>query len=402
MKRKTGQDRSITRNWRRATQAIRGGTARSEYGETSEAIFMTSGYCYDSAEQAVARFEGREAGMTYSRLQSPTVEMLEERLALLEGAEACRTSSSGMAAMTFALMGTLSMGDHLVAGRSMFGNCRVLVDQILPRFGIHGTTVDGRDPDNFRKALKPETKVIFIETPTNPTLEIVDLRAVANIAKEAGVLLIVDNAFAPPPIQSPLKLGADITAYSATKLLDGQGRTLSGAVMGPASWVEGPYLEFAHNIGPMLSPFDAWLILKSLETLDLRARTACANALAVAEFLEKRVPRVLYPGLQSHPQHELAMSQMDMGGIIIAFHLDGGRKQAHGLENALQLIDISNNLGDTRSLITHPASTTHSGVSPEARAEMGINEGTLRLSVGLEDAQDLIDDLDQALRTVGL
>lgn len=402
MKRRTGLDRNITRQWRRATQAVRGGTARTEYGETSEAIFMTSGYCYDSAEQAVARFEGRERGMTYSRLQSPTVAMLEERLALLEGAEACRTSASGMATMTAALMGALSAGDHMIAGRAMFGNNRVLVENILSRFGITNTMVDTRDPDNIRKALKPETKLIFLETPSNPTLQITDLRAVAKIAKEAGVLLIVDNAFAPPPIQQPLSLGADVAAYSATKLLDGQGRTLSGAIMGTTEWVEGPYLEFSHNTGPMLSPFDAWLILKSLETLDLRARAACDNALAIAEFLEQRVPQVLYPALKSHPQHELAMSQMNMGGIIIAFHLDGGRKQAHGLENALQLIDISNNLGDTRTLITHPASTTHSGLSPQVHEEMGITEGTLRLSVGLEDVNDLIGDLDQALKTVGL
>jgi O-succinylhomoserine sulfhydrylase len=390
MKRLTGLDRSITARWRPATQAVRGGTARSDHGETSEAIFLTSGYAYDSAEQAAARFRGDARGMTYSRLQNPTVEMLEERLALLEGAEACRVSASGMAAMTAALMSTLSAGDHLVAGRALFGSCRVLVDTILPRFGIETTTVDGRNPQAFAKAMRPNTKAVFLETPANPTLDIVDVRAVADIAHAHGALVIVDNAFASPVVQRPLELGADIVAYSATKLMDGQGRVLAGAVLGPAEWMEKTYLAFTRHTGPVLSAFNAWVT------------RACANAAQVAAFLESRVPRLLYPGLASHPQHALAMAQMSAGGTIMALHLDGGRPQAHALLDALQLIDISNNVGDSRTLATHPASTTHASVPEPVRLEMGIGEGMLRLSVGLEDPQDLIEDLDQALKAAGL
>lgn len=402
MKRKTGQDRSITSTWRPATVAVRGGTARSDFGETSEAIFLTSGYCYDNAEEAAARFRGEAKGMTYSRLQNPTVEMLEERLALMEGAEACRVSSSGMAAMSATLMSTLSAGDHLIAGRAAFGSCRVLVDTILPRFGVETTVVDGSDTDAWRKALKPNTKAVFLETPANPTLDIVDLRAVADIAHDAGALVIVDNAFASPVLQRPLEMGADIVAHSATKLMDGQGRVLAGAVMGPEEWMEKTYLAFTRHTGPILSPFNAWVVLKGLETMDLRVRRACENALKVAQFLESRVPRLLYPGLKSHPQHQLAMAQMEAGGIVIAMHVDGGRKQAHALLDALALIDISNNLGDSRSLMTHPASTTHASMTEAARMEMGIDEGMLRFSVGLEDPQDLIDDLDQALKAAGV
>lgn len=402
MKRTTGQDRSITANWRPATRLVRGGTARSEFGETSEAIFLTSGYSYDSAEEAAARFRGEAKGMTYSRLQNPTVEMLEERLALLEGSEACRVSASGMAAMSATLLSTLSAGDHLVAGRALFGSCRVLVDTILPRFGVETTTVDGRDTQAFAAAMRPNTKAVFLETPANPTLDIVDLKGVADIAHNRGALVIVDNAFASPIVQRPLELGADIVAYSATKLMDGQGRVLAGAVMGPAEWMEKSYLAFTRHTGPILSPFNAWVVLKSLETLELRVTRACENALKVAQFLETRVPRLLYPGLASHPQHALAMRQMAAGGTIIALHVDGGRKQAHALLDALQLIDISNNLGDSRTLMTHPASTTHASVAEDVRAEMGIGEGMLRLSVGLEDPQDLIEDLDQALKAAGL
>lgn len=402
MKRFTGQDRAITSKWRPATLAVRGGTARSDFGETSEAIFMTSGYCYDNAEEAAARFRGERPGMTYSRLQNPTTEMLEQRIALLEGAEAARVTTTGMAAMTAALLCQLSAGDHLVAGRSLFGSCRVLVDTILPRFGIETTTVDGRDVDAWAKARRPNTKAFFLETPSNPGLEICDIRAVADIAHDAGALLVVDNAFASPIVQRPLELGADVVAYSATKLMDGQGRVLAGAVVGSEKWINDVYLAYARHTGPNLSPFNAWVVLKSLETLDLRVRRACENAARVAAFLEARVPRALYPGLASHPQHALAMRQMAMGGTIIALFLDGGRAQAHGLLDALELIDISNNLGDSRSLMTHPASTTHASVSAEVREQMGITEGMLRLSIGLEDADDLIDDLGQALEKVGL
>ncbi len=402
MKRTTGQDRNITRGWRPATRAVRGGTARSDFGETSEAIFLTSGYCYDDAEEAAARFRGERPGMTYSRLQNPTVQMLEERLCLLEGAEACRAQATGMAAMTAALMSTVSAGDHVVAAKAAFGSCRVLIDSILPRFGVETTTVDGADVDAWAKARQPNTKVFFFETPANPTLDVIDIRAVCDLAHDAGALAIVDNAFASPVLQRPMEFGADIVAYSATKHMDGQGRVLAGAVLGSEQWMNDKLLAFTRHTGPNLSPFNAWVILKSLETLDLRVRKASENALAVASFLEARVPRLLYPALASHPQHELAMRQMDAGGTIMALFLDGGRRQAHALLDALQLVDISNNVGDSRSLMTHPASTTHASVSADAREEMGITEGMLRLSVGLEDPADIIEDFDAALTSIGL
>jgi O-succinylhomoserine sulfhydrylase len=402
MKRHAGQDPEVVKSWRPATQMVRGGTMRTEIGETSEAIFLTSGYCYDNAEEAAARFRSERPGMTYSRLQNPTVEMLERRIALIEGAEAARATASGMAAMTGMLLSTLSAGNHLVAGRALFGSCRVLVDTILPRFGIETTTVDARDVDAWARARRPNTKAFFLETPTNPGLDLCDIRAIADIAHDAGALVMVDNAFASPIVQKPLEHGADIVAYSATKLMDGQGRVLAGAVAGSEKWVNDTYLAFARHTGPNLSPFNAWVVLKSLETLDLRVRRQCDNALAVASFLEQRVPRLVYPGLASHPQHDLARRQMSAGGTIIALHVEGGRAQAQALLDALCIIDISNNLGDSRSLITHPASTTHASVSDAVRAEMGIGEGMLRLSVGLEDAADLIDDLDRALKAAGV
>jgi len=401
MKRRTGQDRGITGKWRPATQAVRGGTARSEFGETSEAIFMTSGYAYDSAGQAAARFTGDQQGMTYSRLQNPTVEMLEQRIALLEGAEAARTMASGMAAMTAALLCQLSAGDHLVAARTMFGSCRWLTDSLLPRFGIETTIVDGSDTEGWKRAVRPNTRVFFFETPANPTLEIVDLTAVCGIAKVHGITTVVDNAFATSALQKPMDFGADVVAYSATKLMDGQGRVLAGAVCGSAAFVNDVLLPFVRNTGPTLSPFNAWVVLKGLETLDIRARRQCENALQVARFLEGRVPRVLYPALRSHPQHDLAMRQMRAGGTILSFYVRD-RAQAHALLDGLELIDISNNIGDSRSLMTHPSSTTHMGVSEEVRDSMGITEGMLRLNVGLEDPADLIDDLDRALAAAGL
>jgi O-succinylhomoserine sulfhydrylase len=402
MKRRTGQDRSITDTWRPATRAIRGGTVRSEFGETSEAIFMTSGYAYDCAGDAAARFAGEQQGMTYSRLQNPTVEMLEHRIALLEGAEACRSMATGMAAMTAVLLSQLQTGDHVVAGRAAFGSCRWLVDTLLPKFGIATTVVDARDPQQFEDAVRSETKVFFFETPANPTMDIVDLRAVCGIARARGITSVVDNAFATPALQRPMEFGADVTAYSATKMMDGQGRVLAGAVCGTKDFIENTLLPFTRNTGPTLSAFNAWVVLKGLETLDLRIGRQSENALKVGSFLESRVPRVLHPGLASHPQHNLAMSQMDATGPIFAFELDGGRTQAHGLLDALELIDISNNIGDSRSLMTHPASTTHSSVAPDKREEMGVTEGMLRLNVGLEDPADVIDDLDRALHAVGL
>jgi O-succinylhomoserine sulfhydrylase len=402
MKRKTGQDRDVATQWRPATQAVRGGTARSEWGETSEALFLTSGYAYDCAGDAAARFAGEQQGMTYSRLQNPTVEMLEKRIALLEGAEAARCMASGMAAMTAALLCQLSAGDHLVGARAAFGSCRWLTDTLLPRFGIQTTIVDGRDAAAWEAAVRPETKVFFFETPANPTLDICDIQAICDIAKKHGIVTVVDNAFASPVLQRPMEFGADVVAYSATKMMDGQGRVLAGAVAGSEAFIENTLLAFTRNTGPTLSPFNAWVVLKGLETLDLRARRQSENALKVASFLEKRVPRLLYPGLASHPQHDLAMRQMAAGGTILSLFLDGGRTQAHGLLDALQLVDISNNIGDSRSLMTHPASTTHASLSPEVKAEMGITEGMLRLSVGLEDPDDVIDDFDRALKAVGL
>jgi O-succinylhomoserine sulfhydrylase len=401
MKRTTGTDRSITSHWRPATQAVRGGTWRSEQGETSEALFLTSGYAYDDAETAAARFRGEDPGMTYSRLQNPTVAMLEERIALMDKAEACRVQASGMAAMTAAMLSQLSHGDHVVAGRAAFGSCRWLVDQLLPRFGITGTTIDARDVDQWKAAIRPETKVFFFETPANPTMDIVDLKAVCDLAKEHGITTVVDNAFATPALQRPIEWGADVVAYSATKMMDGQGRVLAGAVSGSAQFINEVLLPFQRNTGPNLSPFNAWVVLKGLETLDLRIKRQSENAMVVGRFLEGRVPKINHPGLPSHPQHNLAMQQMDACGGIFSFEVEG-RSQAHALLNALQLIDISNNIGDSRSLMCHNASTTHYSVSAEAREEMGVSEGMLRLNVGLEDPLDLVDDLDQALRAVGL
>lgn len=400
MKRHAGLDRSITQNWRPATLAVRGGTARSEWGETSEAVFLTSGYTYDSAEEVAARFKGDAPGMTYSRLQNPTCEMLEERIALMEGAEAARVTATGMAAMTAALFCQLSAGDHLVGGRAAFGSCRVLTDTILPRFGVESSVVDARDPQAWKDAIRPNTKVFFFETPANPTMDVVDMKAVCAIAREHGITTVVDNAFATPALQRPMDFGADVVAYSATKMMDGQGRVLAGAVAGSRAFMDA-LLAFVRHTGPNLSPFNAWVVLKGLETLDLRARRQSENALAVGRAIEGRVKRMLHPGLPSHPQHNLAMSQMSACGPIFAFEVED-RAQAFALMNALSLVDISNNIGDSRSLITHPASTTHASVSEAARQEMGIGEGMLRINIGLEDPRDLIDDLDQALAAAGL
>jgi O-succinylhomoserine sulfhydrylase len=402
MKRHSGQDRSITANWRPATLAVRGGTARSEWGETSEALFLTSGYSYERAEDAAARFAGEQQGMTYSRLQNPTVEMLEQRIALLEGSEACRATATGMAAMTAALLCQLQSGDHVVAAKAAFGSCRWLTDTLLPKFGIETTTIHAPDVDAWKAAIRPNTKVFFFETPANPTMDIVDLAAVCAIAREHGITSVVDNAFASPALQRPMDFGADVVAYSATKMMDGQGRVLAGAVCGTEEWINGTLLPFHRNTGPTLSAFNAWVVLKGLETLDLRIQRQSENALKVARFLEGRVAQVKYPGLESHPQHDLAMAQMKAAGPIFAIHTGGGRKEAHGLLNGLNLIDISNNIGDSRSLMTHPSSTTHYGMSEEARLEVGITEDMLRLNVGLEDPLDLIDDLDRALTGIGL
>jgi len=402
MKNKSGQDRNITSKWRSATQAIRGGTARSEYGETSEALFLTSGYSYDCAEDAAARFMGEQDGMTYSRLQNPTVQMLEQRIALLDGAEACRTTASGMAAMTAALLCQLQAGDHVVASRALFGSCRWLTDNLLPKFGIETSVIDGRDIENWEAATKANTKVYFFETPANPTMEIIDVRAVCALAKSKNIVSVVDNAFATSALQKPIDFGADVVAYSATKMMDGQGRVLAGAICSSEAFINDILLPFHRNTGPTLSAFNAWVVLKGLETLDLRIRKQSENALKVAEFLEGRVERVAYPGLKSHPQHNLAMAQMDAVGPIFSIFLGQGRQRAHGFLNALNIVDICNNIGDSKSLMTHPASTTHHGMGEEARLEVGISEDMLRINVGLEDPLDIIEDIDGALRAVGL
>ncbi len=402
MKRTDGQNRELTAKWRPATQAVRGGTMRSEWGETSEALILSSGFTYDDAETVAARFAGEAEGPTYSRLQNPTVEMLEHRIALMEGAEAARCQATGMAAMTTALLCQLETGDHVVAARAAFGSCRWLTDSLLPKWGITTTTIDSRDNDAWKAAIQPNTKVFFFETPANPTMDIVDMAYVCGLAREHGITSVVDNAFATSVLQRPLDFGADVVAYSATKMMDGQGRVLAGAVAGSKKFIEEKLLPFQRNTGPNLSPFNAWVVMKGLETLELRAMRQSESAITVGKFIEGRVPKMLHPGLPSHPQHNLAAVQMKAFGPIFSFVLDGGRKQAMGLLNALTLIDISNNIGDSRSLMTHPASTTHHSVGPDARAAMGVEEGMIRINIGLEDPQDLIDDLDQALTKVGL
>ncbi|BDI61511.1 trans-sulfuration enzyme family protein [Qipengyuania nanhaisediminis] len=405
MKKTIGMDRAVTRNWRPATRAVRGGTQRSEHGETSEALFLTSGYSYDDAQTVADRFAGEAEGMTYSRLQNPTVAMLEERIALMEGAEACRAQASGMAAMTAALLCQLSTGDHVVAARAAFGSCRWLVDSLLPRFGIETSVIDSADNDQWEAAIRPNTRVFFFETPANPTLDVVDLRHVCDLARAHGITTVVDNAFASPALQRPMEFGADVVAYSATKLMDGQGRVLAGAVCGSAQWVEEYLLPFQRNTGPNIAPFNAWVVMKGLETLSLRAHRQSRSAVEIGHAIEERIARaggeLRHPGLASHPRHELALRQMDATGPIFAFDV-GTRERAFAVLDALELIDISNNIGDAKSLMCHPASTTHAGMTDEARIDMGVTEGLLRINVGLEDVADLTEDLDRALAAAGI
>ncbi|KLE35898.1 trans-sulfuration enzyme family protein [Aurantiacibacter luteus] len=402
MKKTTATDPAVTRNWRPATQAVRAGTHRSEHGETSEALYLTSGFTYDSAEEVAARFAGEASGMQYSRFRNPTVEMLQHRIAAMEGAEACLVQASGMAAMTSSLLAMLSAGDHVVAGRAAFGSCRWILDNVLNRFGITHTAIDGTDNAAWEAAIRPETKAFFFETPANPTMDLVDLEFVCGLARSKGITTVVDNAFATPVLQRPMDFGADVVAYSATKLMDGQGRVMAGAVCASRQWIEEVLSPFQRNTGPIAAPFNAWVVLKGLETLPLRAPAQSASALTVARHLEEKGLRVLHPGLPSHPQHELCQRQMSAAGPIFAFFAPGGQSQAMALCNALELIDISNNIGDSKSLMCHPASTTHYNMGAEGRAEAGIEDGMLRLNVGLEDVEDLIDDLDRALGTVGI
>ena len=385
--------------WRMRTRLVRGGARRSQFGETSEALFLNSGFVYDSPETAAARFKGEDDGFIYSRYGNPTVAMFERRLALLEGAEACFATATGMAAVNTALMSLLRAGDHVVSSRALFGSCHYIINELLPRYGIATSFVDGPNEAAWRAALRPETKVFFLETPANPTTELIDIAAVAGIAHGAGARLVVDNALASPILQRCLPLGADIVVYSATKHIDGQGRCLGGAILGSAAYCKDELMPFMRHTGPSLSPFNAWVMLKGLETLDLRVERMAANTLRIAQRLEAHdsVDRVLHPGLESHPQHELARRQMSHGGSIVAFDLPGGQAAAFSFLNALEMIDISNNLGDAKTLITHPATTTHQRLKPEERAAVGIGDGMLRLSVGLEDVEDVADDLLRGL-----
>jgi O-succinylhomoserine sulfhydrylase len=385
--------------WHPATELVHAGTLRSQFGETSEAIFLNSGYVYDSAEQAEARFKGDEEGYVYSRYANPTVAMFEARMCALEGAPAARGMSSGMAAVTASLLCHLKAGDHVVSARALFGSCRYIVEDLMPRYGIETTLIDGRDLKAWAAAVKPNTRAFFFETPTNPVLELVDIEGVSAIAKKTGALVVVDNVFATPLLQRPMKLGADIVVYSATKHIDGQGRCLGGVVLGSKEFIEEKLHNFLKHTGPSLSPFNAWVMLKGLETLPVRVERHCASAAAIADFLAARpeVARVFYPGRTDHPQATLAKRQMAGGGPMVAFEIKGGKKEAFRFMNALEIFKISNNLGDAKSLVTHPATTTHQRLSPEARAELGIFDNNVRLSIGLEDVADLMADLDQAI-----
>ena len=387
------------KNWRARTQMIHGGTARSPFGETAEALYLTSGFVYENAEQAEARFKEEEDGFIYSRFGNPTVRAFETRMMALEGAENARATATGMAAVTACLQSQLQAGDHIVAARALFGSCRYVVETLMPKFGVSCTLVDGRDLQAWKAAMRPETKVVFLETPSNPLLEIVDMQGVADIAHENGARLIVDNVFATPVLQKPLQFGADIVIYSATKHIDGQGRCLGGIILGSHDYIENELANFIRQTGPSLAPFNAWVLLKSLETLDMRVQAHCDNAEKLAAFLaaHDKVERLYYPGHDSHPQFDLAQKQMTRGSNLIAFDVVGGKQNAFKLENALSIALISNNLGDAKTLITHPATTTHAKLPDAAKAELGIRGGSVRVSVGLEDGQDLIDDFDKAL-----
>jgi O-succinylhomoserine sulfhydrylase len=386
------------------TLAVRGGLARSGFDETAEALYLTSGFVYESAEQAEAAFEDELDHYVYSRYGNPTVTVFEERMRLLEGAEACFGTASGMAAVFTAMAALCGAGDRVVSSRALFGSCFVILDEILPRWGVETVFVDGSDPDQWRDALAAPTTAVFFETPSNPMQELVDIATVSDLAHSAGATVVVDNVFGTPVFSHPLRYGADVVVYSATKHIDGQGRALGGAILGPRDFVEGPVKNLMRHTGPAMSPFNAWVMVKGLETLDLRVRRMGESALTMARTLEawsgagRGVSRVTHPHLPSHPQHDLALRQMDGGGgTVVTFDVAGGRDGAFALMNALRVVDISNNLGDAKSLTTHPATTTHRRLSPEGRAAVGITDGTVRVSVGLEDVQDLIADLDRAL-----
>ena len=390
--------------YRTATQLVHGGTSRTPHGETSEALFLTSGFVYDSAAQAENTFTGAETHYQYSRFGNPTVAMFEQRLALLEGAEACRATATGMAAVHATMLSHLKTGDRVVASRALFGSCHWIVSTLLPRYGILTEFVDGTDMDAWAAALATPATLVLLESPSNPMLDILDLRAISTLAHAAGAIVVVDNVFATPLLQKPLELGADVVVYSCTKHIDGQGRVLGGAVLGTTKWIQETLQPFIRNTGPSLSPFNAWLLLKGLETLHLRVDASSKSAAQVADALAQHpaVSRVLYPSRADHPQHAMAMTQMSAGGTLVTIELAGGKPAAFRMMDALRLVAISNNLGDSKSLITHPATTTHWRIGAAERARLGIGDGALRLSVGLEDPADLIEDLLTALDACAL
>jgi O-succinylhomoserine sulfhydrylase len=389
-----------TQNWKTQTAAVHAGTLRSAFGETSEAIFLTQGFIYDSAEAAEARFKGEEPGFIYSRYANPTVDMFEKRMCALEGAEDARSTTSGMAAVAAALLCSLKAGDHVVAARALFGSCRWIIETLMPKYGIQSTLVDGTRTEEWEKAVRPNTRLFFLESPTNPTLEVVDIKAVAALADAIGARLVVDNVFATPLFQKPFELGAHVVVYSATKHIDGQGRCLGGIVLSDKAWIDEHLHNYFRHTGPGMSPFNAWTLLKGLETLPIRVRQQTGSAGRIADFLAEKgaVARVVYPGRTDHPQADIIRRQMTGGSTLICFDVKGGKKAAFAFQNALRIVGISNNLGDAKSLITHPATTTHKNLSEEARGELGIGPGTLRLSVGLEDADDLMNDVEDALK----
>ncbi|MBR0557219.1 O-succinylhomoserine sulfhydrylase [Ciceribacter sp. L1K23] len=389
----------MSKNWRPATRLVHGGTLRSQFGETSEAIYLTQGFVYDTAEAAEARFKGENDGFIYARYGSPTNDMFEKRMCLLEGAEDARATASGMAAVSAAILSQVKAGDHIVAARALFGSCRWVVETLAPKYGVECTLVDGRDLKAWEAAIRPNTKVFFLESPTNPTLEVVDIAGVAKLANQVGAKVVVDNVFATPLFQKPLELGAHVVVYSATKHIDGQGRCLGGVVLSDKEWIDENLHDYFRHTGPAMSPFNAWTLLKGIETLPLRVKQQTENAAKIADFLANhpKVARVIYPGRADHPQADIIARQMTGGSTLVAIEMKGGKQAAFGLQNALEVVKISNNLGDAKSLITHPATTTHKNLSEEARAELGISSGLVRLSCGIEDSEDLVEDFARAL-----
>jgi len=392
----------MSKNWRPATRLVHGGTLRSQYGETSEAIYLTQGFVYDTAEAAEARFKGESDGFIYARYASPTNDMFEKRMCLLEGAEDARATASGMAAVSAAILCQVKAGDHIVAARALFGSCRWVVETLAPKYGVECTLIDGRDLKNWEAAIRPNTKVFFLESPTNPTLEVVDIAGVAKLANQIGAKVVVDNVFATPMFQKPLELGAHVVVYSATKHIDGQGRCLGGVVLSDKAWIDENLHDYFRHTGPAMSPFNAWTLLKGIETLPLRVRQQTENAARIADFLAShpKVARVIYPGRADHPQADIIARQMQGGSTLVAIEMKGGKSAAFALQNALEVVRISNNLGDAKSLITHPATTTHKNLTDEARAELGISSGLVRLSCGIEDGDDLLEDFARALDKV--